>query len=94
MASVCRQPATTIAEDQLVPACAPEVQKGYGAWKPASILSDNIAIEAGFSKTSYEAASFSMEFGGETWRFVHVRKQNAWFVAAVGGPMLRVICQL
>ena len=30
-----------------------------------------------------------MDIGDEVCKFVHVNKQHPWFVAAVGGPMLK-----
>ena len=76
MAWFSKQPATTIAEDQMVPICKLEVKKAHGAWKPVHILVDQIAIEAGFSKSSYQAQSLTIEEAGETCRFVHVTKKN------------------
>ena len=74
--------------DQLVPICEHDAKKNFGSWKPVQVLTDHIAIEAGFSKHSYQAQCVSLESDGATRRFVHVRKQSPWFVAAVGGPKL------
>ena len=30
-----------------------------------------------------------MEDAGEAWKFVHVKKNAPWFIAAVGGPQLK-----
>ena len=53
------------------------------------VLIDHIAIEAGFSKHAYQAQCVVMDSGDEACKFVHVNKQPPWFVAAVGGPMLK-----
>lgn len=71
----------------LSPICEHEV-KNLGAWKPFTILVDHVAIEAGFSKHSYQAQCVTLESGGANLKFLHLRKQASWFVAAVGGPKL------
>ena len=71
----------------LSPICEHEV-KNLGAWKPFTILVDHVAIEAGFSKHSYQAQCVTLESGGANLKILHLRKQASWFVAAVGGPKL------
>ena len=53
------------------------------------MLIDHIAIEAGFSKHASQAQCVIMGIGDEVCKFVHVTRQLPWFVAAVGGPMLK-----
>ena len=86
---VSRQPATTSAESQLVPICGSEVKAALGAWKSVHILIDHVALEAGFSKQAFQAQCVTMEDAGEAWKFVHVKKNAPWFIAAVGGPQLK-----
>ena len=82
-----RQPAATNADSQLVPICLQDAKAQCGQWKPVHILTDHIALEAGFSKNAYQAQC--VVYGDEEWKFVHVKKQHPWFAAAVGGPMLK-----
>ena len=74
-ALVCKQPATTSAENQFVPICRNESQAALGAWKSVQILTDHIALEAGFSKQAYQAQCVTMDHAGEAWKFVHVKKK-------------------
>ena len=83
---VCRQPACTSAESKLVPVCQQEVSKALGAWKSANVLTDHIALEAGFSKQAYQAQCATIDYAGREEKFVHVNKHSPWFLAAVGGP--------
>ena len=53
------------------------------------ILIDHVALEAGFSKQAYQAQCVTMEDAGKAWKFVHVKQNSPWFIAAVGGPMLK-----
>ena len=71
-----------------MPICDHDAKKSLGALKPAQVLTDHIATEAGFSKHSYQAQCESLESDGATRRSVHVKKQSPWFVAAVAGPKL------
>ena len=87
-ALVCRQPACTNAENALVPVCAPEAKQSLGEWQSANILTDHIAMDIGFSKHAYQAQCVTCE----EQKFVHVRKNEPWFVAAVGGPSCKRCC--
>ena len=80
-----RQPACTNAENQLVPVCDVSAKEAFGEWKSAHILRDHIAIEAGFSKSAFQAQCVILD----DTRFVHVKKNSAWFIAAVGGPQCK-----
>ena len=82
---VSRHPAATSAENQLVPICESEAKVQFGAWKPTQILIDHVALEAGVSKQAFQAQCVTMEEA----KFVHVKKDAPWFVAAVGGPQLK-----
>ena len=53
------------------------------------MLIDHIAIEEGFSKHAYQAQCVVVDIGDEVCKFAHVEKQHPWFLAAVGGPMLK-----
>ena len=88
-AMVCRQPASTSAENQFAPICGPHAQDALGAWKSVRVLIDHIAIEAGFSKHAFQAQCVVIDVGDEVCKFVHVKKQHPWFVAAVGGAVLK-----
>jgi hypothetical protein len=59
----------------LVPVCQQEVSKALGAWKSANVLTDHIALEAGFSKQAYQAQCATIDYAGREEKFVHV-KQN------------------
>lgn len=83
---VCRQPACISAESKLVPVCQQEVSKALGAWKSANVLTDHIALEAGFSKQAYQAQCATIDYAGREEKFVHVKNNSPWFLAAVGGP--------
>ena len=58
---------------KMVPICE-HAKKNRVAWKPVQFLIDHVAIEAGFSKHSYQAHCVSLESDGATRRFVHVTK--------------------
>ena len=83
---VCRQPACTSAESKLVPVCQEEASKALGAWKSACVLTDHIALEVGFSKQAYQAQCVTIDYAGGQEKFVHVKNNAPWFLAAVGGP--------
>ena len=82
---VCKMPANPSAENQLAPFCESDAKTQLGAWKPAQILIDHIALEAGFSKQAYQAQCFTMD----DVKYVHVKKNAPWFIAAVGGPQAK-----
>ena len=69
---VGRQPACTNAENALVLVCAPEAKQSLGEWQSANILTDHIALEAGFSKHAYQAQCVTCE----EQKFVHVNKMH------------------
>ena len=88
MAWTSRQPATAVAEERIVPTCATFARSGFGARTTTYAITENISIDVGFGgKQQHQAASIVVDNGDERWRFVHVKKQSPWFVAAVGGPM-------
>ena len=76
---VCRQPACTSAESKLVPVCQQEASKQLGAWKSANVLTDHIALEAGFSKQAYQAQCVTLDHAGREDKFVHVKKNPIGF---------------
>ena len=83
----CREPACTSAEGQLLPVCREEASKTLGAWKSARVVTNHIALEVGFSKHTYQAQCMTVDHpdsGPE--KFVHLKKNAPWFIAAVGGP--------
>ena len=71
---------------QLVPICKHDAKKNLGAWKPVQILSDHIAIEAGFSKRSYQTQCVTLESDGATRMFVHVKKTISMVCSSCGRP--------
>ena len=71
---VGRQPACTSEENKLVPVCAPEASQALGVWKSANVLTDHIALEAGFSKQPYQAQCLTIDNGSGEEKFVHVKK--------------------
>ena len=77
-----RLPACKDAENQLVPTCELRAKETIGPWKSVCILTDYIAIEGGFSKHPFQGQCVTMD----DVRYVHVKKNAPWFVAAVGGP--------
>ena len=77
--------ACTDAENQLEPMCKSQAKETFGAWTPVQILSDHIAMEAGFSKSAFQAQCVTYD----GVRYVHVKKGSPWFIAAVGGPQCK-----
>ena len=69
-----RQPACTRAESQLVPVCRQEAMQSLGAWKSASVLTDHISLEVGFSKQACQAQCLTVDYGGGEEKFVHLKK--------------------
>ena len=82
---VSRHPATTSAENRLAPICESDAKAQLGAWKPAQILIDHVALEAGFSKQAFQAQCFTMD----DVKYVRVKKNAPWLIAAVGGPQAK-----
>ena len=64
VAFVSRQPACTRAENQLAPVCRQEAMHSLGAWKSANVLTDHIALEAGFSNQAYQAQCVAVDYAG------------------------------
>ena len=75
---VCRQPACTSAGSKLALVCQQEVSQALGAWKSANVLTDHIALEAGFSKQAYQPQRVTTDCVGGEEKFVHVQ-QNLGF---------------
>ena len=75
-ALVSRQPATANAENQLAPICGPHAKDALGEWKSAHVLTDHIAMEAGYSKHAYQAQCVVMDIGDEVCKFVHVKQKS------------------
>ena len=86
VAFVSRQPACTRAESQLVPVCREEAMESLGAWRSATVLTDHISLEVGFSKQAMLAQCLTVDYGGGQEKFIHLKKKSPWFIAAVGGP--------
>ena len=80
------QPACTSPESKVVPVCEPEASNTLGAWRSANVLTDHIALEVGFSKQPYQAQCVTLDRAGGQERFVHLKQNSTWFLAAVGGP--------
>ena len=62
--------ACTVADHQLEPICKSAAKETFGAWTPVTIHHDQIAMEAGFSKTAYQAQCVTYD----DLRYVHVKK--------------------
>lgn len=88
---VCRQPACISAESKLVPVCQQEVSKALGAWKSANVLTDHIALEAGFSKQAYQAQCATIDYAGREEKFVHVNKNIPLVSSSCGWPELQKV---
>ena len=73
---VSRQPACTRAESQLVPACREEAMQSLGAWKTATVLTDHISLEVGFSKQAMLAQCLTVDYGGGQEKFIHLKKMH------------------
>ena len=67
------QPACTSPESKVVPVCEPEASNTLGAWRSANVLTDHIALEAGFSKQAYQAQCVTVDCAGGKEEFVHVK---------------------
>ena len=80
------QPACTSAESKVAPVCEPQAMNTLGKWKSAIVLTDHIALEVGFSKQAYQAQCMTVDCVGGQEKFVHLKKNSTWFLAAVGGP--------
>ena len=81
-----KQLACTSPASKVVPVCELEASGTLGAWRSANVLTDHIALEAGFSKQPYQAQCVTLDRAGGQERFVHLNKNATWFLAAVGGP--------
>ena len=79
------EPACTVAENQLVPMCTSKAKDTLGDWKSVHIRNDHIALQAGFSKVPFQGQCVTMD----GVRYIHVKKNSPWFIAAVGGPQLK-----
>ena len=77
--------ACTVAENQLVPMCTSKAKDTLGDWKSVHIRNDHIALQAGFSKVPFQGQCVTMD----GVRYIHVKKNSPWFIAAVGGPQLK-----
>ena len=60
--------------------------QSLGAWKSATVLTDHISLEVGFSKQAMLAQCLTVDYGGGQEKFIHLKKNASWFIAAVGGP--------
>lgn len=60
--------------------------QSLGAWKSATVLTDHISLEVGFSKQAMLAQCLTVDYGGGEEKFIHLKKNSPWFIAAVGGP--------
>ena len=69
-----KQPACTSPESKVVPVCELEASDTLGAWRSANVLTDHIALEAGFSKQAYQAQCVTFDYGCGEEKFVHVKK--------------------
>ena len=73
----------------ILPMCEREDDQRIGTWKTLTAFEDQIVFQVGFAKAPHQAPCLKIDIGGVPHRFVHVKKQAAWFVAAVGGPQLK-----
>ena len=76
VAFASRQPACTRAESQLVPVCREEAMQSLGAWKSATVLTDHISLEVGFSKQAMLAQCLTVDYGGGEEKFIHLKKNH------------------
>ena len=73
----------------ILPRCEHDEDQHIGIWHPLDVLEDQIVLQIGFSKNPHQAPCFKIDIEGVPHRFVHVKKQATWFVAAVGGTTLK-----
>lgn len=90
VAFVSRQPACTRAESQLVPVCREEAMQSLGAWKSATVLTDHISLEVGFSKQAMLAQCLTVDYGGGQEKFIHLKKITLVY-SSCGWPELQKV---
>ena len=73
----------------ILPKCLVEDDQRNGTWKELIIDEKQVVLQVGVAKTPHQARCLEIDIDDMPQTFVHVKKGDAWFVAAVGGTSAR-----